>query len=157
MFTKFIAVTVFIVAAVLILAVGNESARAGAQLASGEFVTLNNHATKGAVEVLEHDGHTIIKLTEDFATQNGPDLKVLIHKEAWPSSYDKNDYVVIGDLKNTHGSQTYEVPKGVALDQYASVVVWCEKFKVAFGSAHLENSTDKAGMMKGEKDAMMKY
>ena len=50
-------------------------------------------------------------------------------------SYDDGRYVRLGELKATHGDQNYEIPAGADLDGLRSVVVWCDRFDVAFGTA----------------------
>ncbi|HYN31091.1 MAG TPA: DM13 domain-containing protein, partial [Ilumatobacteraceae bacterium] len=47
------------------------------------------------------------------------------------------DFVDLGDLKGNVGPQNYEIPPDVDLDRYSTVVVWCVRFGVAFGSADL--------------------
>jgi hypothetical protein len=42
----------------------------------------------------------------------------------------------LGALKNIKGTQSYIIPAGVNT-KGASVVIWCDKFDVAFGSAAL--------------------
>lgn len=135
MVTKLKVVTVFMIGVLMLLAVGNESTRAENLLASGKFVTIADHTTLGTVEIFQKDNRTYVRLADDFSTQNGPDLKVLLHKQNRPQSYDQGDYVLLGNLKNLNGAQVYEIPAGVVLDDYSSVVVWCQKFNVTFGTA----------------------
>ncbi len=138
MVTKLKAVTVFLIGLFMLMAVGNEITRAENVLASGKFVTIGDHTTSGTAEVFQKDNLTYIRLANDFFTQKGPDLKVLLHKQDNPQSYDQGDYVLLGNLKNLKGTQVYEIPEGMVLDEYASVVVWCQKFNVTFGAAKLE-------------------
>ncbi len=139
MVTKLKAVTVFMIGVLMLLAVGNESTGAENLLASGKFVTIADHTTLGTVEIFQKDNRTYVRLANDFSTQKGPDLKVLLHKQNNPQSYDQRDYVLLGNLKNLKGTQVYEIPEGMVLDDYASVVVWCQKFNVTFGTARLES------------------
>ena len=48
-----------------------------------------------------------------------------------------NDWIDLGDLKGNVGAQNYEIPPSVDLDRYSTVLVWCVRFSVAFGSAGL--------------------
>ncbi len=50
-------------------------------------------------------------------------------------SYDDGRYVKLGDLKATHGNQNYEIPDDADLGGLVSVVIWCDRFNVAFGTA----------------------
>ncbi|MFD3687325.1 DM13 domain-containing protein [Nocardiopsis sp. NPDC058631] len=106
-------------------------------LAEGEFLT-QEHETTGTVSVLElPDGSRHVRLT-DLATSDGPDLYVWItDQEAggdW-GKYRDGRYADLGDLKGTRGSANYEIPDDVDLDGMTSVVIWCNRFSVAFGSA----------------------
>ena len=48
-----------------------------------------------------------------------------------------DDFIDLGDLKGNIGSQNYEIPVGIDLDRYSTVVIWCVRFGVAFGAAEL--------------------
>ncbi|HYN32216.1 MAG TPA: DM13 domain-containing protein, partial [Ilumatobacteraceae bacterium] len=76
---------------------------------------------------------------EDFETDNGPDLNVYLSSAAPDASVDQlgADFVDLGDLKGNVGPQNFEIPTDVDLDRYSTVVVWCVRFGVAFGSADL--------------------
>jgi hypothetical protein len=45
--------------------------------------------------------------------------------------------VQLGELKANRGSHNYAIPAGADLDGLRSVVIWCKRFHVAFGSAPL--------------------
>jgi hypothetical protein len=77
---------------------------------------------------------------EDFRTENGPDLLVYLSSasaDAEGTEYTE-DFVDLGALKGNIGNQNYLVPDGTKLSKYQSVVIWCRRFKVAFGSAPLQ-------------------
>lgn len=109
-------------------------------LAEGEFVT-QEHDTSGTVTVLElPDGSRHVRL-EDLATSDGPDLHVWItDQEAGGDWFKYRDgrYVALGGLKGTHGSANYEIPADADISGMTSVVIWCDRFSVAFGSAPVE-------------------
>lgn len=90
------------------------------------------------MEILElADGRRFVRL-EDFASSDGPDLHVWISDQPsggeW-GSYDDDRYVKLGELKATHGNQNYEIPEDADLDGLKSVVIWCDRFDVGFGTA----------------------
>ncbi len=109
-------------------------------LASGRFVT-QEHGTSGRARLLElADGTRIVRL-EGFSTSNGPDLHVWLSDRTAGGSwfkYDEGRSVQLGELKATDGNQNYAVPADVDLDGLQSVVIWCKRFSVAFGSAPLD-------------------
>ena len=76
---------------------------------------------------------------EDFATSNGPALKVYLSAAPASGPGDSFDdrFVDLGDLKGNIGSQNYAIPGDVRLERYRSIVVWCARFHVAFAAAAL--------------------
>ena len=106
-------------------------------IATGEFVDAE-HDTSGTARILElADGRRFVRL-ESLASSDGPDLHVWLSDARsggdW-GSYDDGDHVRLGDLKATHGNQNYRIPDDVDLSGMRSVVIWCDRFNVAFGTA----------------------
>lgn len=107
-------------------------------LASGSFVD-GEHATTGTATIFElPDGSRVLRL-ENFSTSDGPDVDVALSDQTaggdeW-GKYDDGRYVGLGDLKGTDGNQNYEIPADVDLSGLNSVVIWCDRFNVAFGTA----------------------
>jgi hypothetical protein len=108
-------------------------------LAEGVFVS-QEHQTSGVAKVLAlPDGSRIVRI-EGLASSDGPDLHVWLTDQAAGGAegkYDDGRYVALGKLKATNGNQNYAVPVGVDLAGLRSVVIWCDRFDVAFGSAPL--------------------
>ena len=52
--------------------------------------------------------------------------------------FDDGRYVSLGSLKGNHGNQNYRIPAEVKLENFRSVVIWCDRFNVSFGSAELK-------------------
>lgn len=110
-------------------------------LTSGRFVS-QEHETSGTAQVIEQpDGSRVLRL-ENLASSDGPDLHVWVTDataglDDW-SVYDDGRYLALGKLKATHGSHNYAIPAGTELDGLRSVVIWCDRFNVAFGSAPLD-------------------
>ena len=107
------------------------------ELASGAFEDAE-HGTSGTARIIElSDGSRFVRL-EDLASSDGPDLHVWVTDQ--PSggdggSYDDGRYLRLGELKATHGNQNYEIPDDADLGGLRSVVIWCDRFNVAFGTA----------------------
>jgi|SRR5262245_41623182 len=119
-------------------AAGVSRAAGAVTLATGEFRSLG-HATSGRAVALDvGDGKRFLRL-EDLRTSNGPDL--FLYLSATPADGPRDtfddDFVSLGRLKANQGSQNYQLPTGVALRRYRSVVVWCRRFTYAFGAAPL--------------------
>jgi hypothetical protein len=105
---------------------------------SGQFRS-RSHPTRGRATVLTGGaGERVLRL-EEFATDNGPDVNVYLSTAApdAPAGDFRKDFVDLGDLKGNIGSQNYAIPAGVDLGRYRTVVIWCVRFSVAFGTAGL--------------------
>ncbi len=109
-------------------------------LARGTFIHANPsdpiHYGKGRVTVYEG----LVHLEPDFEVGPGPAFHVYLVPEAEvvPSTnVERSMYVDLGRLKAFKGSQNYEVPAGVEIARFGSVVVWCEKFGVLISPARL--------------------
>jgi Electron transfer DM13 len=107
-------------------------------LASGAFVD-GEHATSGTASILQlPDGSRYVRL-ENFSTSDGPDVQVWLTDKAaggndW-GKYDDGVYLPLGELKATDGNQNYSIPADANLSAFTSVVIWCDRFNVAFGTA----------------------
>ena len=109
-------------------------------LARGTFVHPNPsdpiHYGKGRVTVYEG----LLYLEPDFEVGPGPKYHVYLVPEAevLPSTnVAKTMFVDLGRLRAFKGSQNYELPAGVDVAKYASVVIWCEQFGVLISPAKL--------------------
>jgi hypothetical protein len=113
------------------------SPHAAASALSGEFVGAGDgtHDAEGiAKEISLEDGRKFIRF-ENFKVTNGPDLFVYLATDNSAS-----DFIDIGRLKANIGNQNYEIPNGIDLAKYKTVVIWCKAFSVFFGSAELKES-----------------
>jgi Electron transfer DM13 len=106
-------------------------------LMSGTFVAAE-HPTAGGASVVMKGGKQYLMLDQQFKSDSGPDLHVLLHREATPKSYAAADYVNLGKLKQLAGSQMYEIPAGMDVAEYQSAVIWCQQFNATFGFAMLK-------------------
>lgn len=100
-------------------------------LKQGTIVGIN-HTASGKASLYEQDGSKIVFL-DPFSSQNGPDLKVYLSKDAGAS-----DYIKLGVLKSTMGSQSYTVPVEINANDYHFVHIWCERFSVEFARAEIK-------------------
>jgi hypothetical protein len=116
-----------------------EPAVAPSALARGAFHSVA-HETRGTATILDlGGGKRILRLT-DFATSNGPDVRVYL--VAAPDASDnetvsKAGFVELGALKGNQGDQNYDVPESVDLGKYRAVTIWCRRFSVNFATAPL--------------------
>jgi Electron transfer DM13 len=115
---------------------------AGKVLARGEFIHANPqdpiHYGKGRVTVYEG----VLHLEPDFEVGPGPKYHVYLvpEKNVLPSTnVARTMFVDLGRLKAFKGSQNYEVPAGVDVAKFDSVVIWCEQFGVLISPAGLKH------------------
>lgn len=90
------------------------------------------HTASGTASVYNDKGQLVV-LLNPYSSQNGPDLKVYLSKDA-----DASEYIRLGNLKSTMGSQSYTVPGTPDLNEYNYVHVWCERYTVVFARAELK-------------------
>ena len=114
----------------------NNSAAIAQLPSSGAFVS-DAHPTSGNARIIEENGQRYLELDESFKSDDGPDLFVLLHEEAVPESYSGDNYLNLGRMQRTAGSQRYAIPADVDLSVFQSAVIWCREFGVTFGYATL--------------------
>lgn len=99
-------------------------------LKQGELKGVNHNAS-GVASLYELSEKKFIVL-DPYMSDNGPDLKIYLSEDEGA-----NNYLRLGNLKSTTGSQFYEVPVQIDMNKYHYVHVWCEKYSVVFGRAEL--------------------
>jgi hypothetical protein len=118
----------------------NTASPTTAVLATGAFQS-QEHPTSGTALLLRlPDGSHVVRL-ENLASSDGPDVKVwLSDLDAGGDwfKYRSGKYLDLGLIKATHGNQNYTIPAGADLQGLRTVVLWCDRFSVAFGSAALQ-------------------
>ncbi|NJM99667.1 MAG: DM13 domain-containing protein [Phormidesmis sp. RL_2_1] len=95
------------------------------------------HPTTGSAQIVEIGAQRYLEFDQDFSSNAGPDLFVLLHTEAVPESYSPENYVILGRLASTSGTQRYVIPADVDIRTFQSAVIWCRQFDVTFGFATL--------------------
>ena len=106
--------------------------------APGSFRSFE-HPTSGTAQLLRLPaGSAVLRLT-GLSTSNGPDVRVWLSSRAVATAAqaDQGAWLELAGLKGNRGDQNYAVPAGADVSRYASVVLWCRRFSVAFGAAPL--------------------
>jgi hypothetical protein len=116
-----------------------------APVATGTFIHANPsdpiHWGRGKVSAYDR----LIFLEPDFEVGPGPKYHVyLVPKASVRREADVKDamFVDLGRLRAFKGSQRYQIPDGVNLKDYQSVVIWCEQFGVLISPADLKQGTN---------------
>ena len=109
-------------------------------LARGTFVHANPndpiHWGKGRVTIYEG----LLHLEDDFEVGPGPKYHVYLVPEpnVVPSTnVERTMFVDLGRLRAFKGSQNYDIPAGVEIAKFGSVVIWCEQFGVLISPGKL--------------------
>ena len=83
------------------------------------------------------------KLTlRDFDIDPGPQVVVRLVAGEVRGDGDVRDFRDLGTLKGSRGDQQYDVPRGVDLGRYRTVVFWCVPFSQALARATLDRGAD---------------
>jgi hypothetical protein len=97
------------------------------------------HESSGTAQIVEQaDGSRWLRLAP-FHTSLGPDVVVMLSPkrvDGW-FGYDAGG-LKLQAMKGNRGEQNYALPAGVDLSQYASAVIWCQRFHIGFAAATLE-------------------
>ena len=110
-------------------------------LVSGSFADVDPiHKGSGKASILQNaDGATFVRF-EQFQVTNGPDLFVYLSAHPKPRSANElhaGGDLELGRLKGSTGDQNYQLPAGMDVTKFKSVVVYCKQFSVVFSSAEL--------------------
>ena len=105
-------------------------------LARGGFEPVAHSAAGDATAIRTRAGARVLTLT-NFEVDNGPDLRVYLVAGPAREESEVDDFEDLGALKGNKGNQQYELPRGLDLDRYTTVVIWCRAFSVNFARAPL--------------------
>jgi hypothetical protein len=123
--------------------VANEQVDAASRevFARGSFIHANPsdpiHYGRGEVTVYRD----LVHLEADFEVGPGPKYHVYLVPEANvtpDTEVAKTMFVDLGRLRAFKGSQNYDIPEGVDLAGFPTVVIWCEQFGVLISPAVLK-------------------
>lgn len=95
---------------------------------------------KGDWKIVQENGQTIFRVSEDFKTKNGPDLKLFLSPKTVESATGATatqNAVRLGVLKSNRGGQDYIIPANIDLSQFGSILIHCEAFSKLWGGANL--------------------
>ena len=110
-----------------------EKARSG----SFEKSTFN---IKGDWQIVKEKGQTIFRVSDNFKTKNGPDLKLFLSRESVrdvTGATATHKAVRLGALKSNKGTQDYIIPANIDLSQFGSILIHCEAYSKLWGGANL--------------------
>ena len=99
---------------------------------SGQFMSGPYGTVTGAARIVKSDSGTEV-LLDSLMSSNGPDLYVYLSKEIMPVNF-----ISLGKLKSTMGSQLYAVPANTNFAEYKYICVHCQQYNHLFGYAPIQ-------------------
>jgi hypothetical protein len=106
-------------------------------LAQGELQFVDSvHNGKGPVRLVQVGTQKLVRF-ENVEITNAPDVHVYLSRESG-GKWAESTSLYLGALKATNGSFNYEIPAGMDVAPYKSVVVWCRAFAVLITWADLK-------------------
>lgn len=105
-------------------------------LARGGFEPVAHSVTGTATAIRTEADGNVLTLT-NFEVDNGPDLRVYLVAGPARDESEVEDFEDLGALKGNKGNQQYDIPRGLDLERYSTVVIWCRAFSVNFARAPL--------------------
>lgn len=106
----------------------------------GAFSSWGKSSLSGNWKIVETDGKHFIELSDDFQAKKGPDVKIFLSPlEA--STIDGNNAaegsVFIKLISNFKGKSRIEIPEGIDVSQFNSLVFHCEEYSKLWGVSPL--------------------
>ena len=96
----------------------------------------SSHKVSGDLLLLVNKDSSYLRF-ENFDSTNGPDLYVVLSSNKNPKKDGLGKMLIIEKLKGNKGNQNYSL-KGISLNDYESVLIYCKAFSVVFGYASIK-------------------
>jgi len=114
---------------------------ANAEIAGQGSWVAKQKTINGAWQIENRNGQTIIRFSDGFQTNRGPDLKLFLSKRDISEVNGNNaaEGVFLSKLKNNKGYQEYVLPNNININDYASLLIHCERFSVLWGGANINS------------------
>ncbi len=122
-----------------LLVAGVPAVSEGTGATEGTWVS-KQYKVAGEWQIAQDGDDRFLVLSADFKTKKGPDLKIFLS----PQSLDQvtgetatDGAVLLALLDQPKGEQRFEIPSGIDLSDYQSILIHCEKYSVLWGGASL--------------------
>ncbi len=118
-------------------AASGSGSRQGELLAQGALEGADAfHTAHGDVLLVRSPDGAVVLRFQDYAVRNGPGLYVYLTPDPGGDVH-ADGAVELSPVRATSGSVNYDVPTGLAVDSFRSVVIYCKPFSVTFATAEL--------------------
>ncbi len=128
-------------AVLLILAVvsGSPLVADSNRLAHGTW-SKKTQSASGTWKIVEDDGYLKLVASSEFKTKKAPDLKIFLSPLKADQAGNENattKSLLVGRLPTVKGGFEIELPVGTDLDEYASILIHCDKYSKLWSAANL--------------------
>ncbi len=100
----------------------------------GTFRGLNGYNVSGTAILERSANQAMLVFDSDFRSQSGPGLFVYLS----PNATNVEGGINLGSLKAISGLQNYPIPSNVNPDNFDHVLIFCQPFRVPFGTANFQ-------------------
>ncbi len=117
-----------------------DEAHAASEMLHSGVWSKKSFKSSGDWSIVKEGDRMLIKLSDDFKTRKAPDLKIFLSPLAAADANGKNatnGSMLIAPLSSNKGAQTYEIPAGVDLADYKSILIHCEAYSKLWSAADL--------------------
>ena len=118
----------------LSLAVATTARAEDTVIATGAFQGKNGHMASGGVSLVKTADGMAVVLGADFKFDGAPDPKLGFGKGGYFKS------TQFSPLKSNKGRQRYAIPARIKAGGYPEIWIWCQKYAVPLGLAHLKSA-----------------
>lgn len=104
----------------------------GSVLYKGNFYATNGIVVQGVAKIVQ-DSNFQKLVIDSFSVSSGPDLKVYLSKNDYPSNF-----INVGALQSFTGNSSYSIPANTNLTEYKYVLIHCQQYDHLFAIAELK-------------------
>ena len=129
-----------VLAAVIALVLLSAAGPSAEDVARSGTFTRQDYKIAGSWSIIEQDGKWHVRLSDDFKTKSAPDLKIFLSPADLDTLTGKTatrNSVLVAPLRSSKGGQSYELPDGVDVTRYRSIVIHCEQYSKLWGGGSL--------------------
>ncbi len=109
--------------------------------AEGQFVNKGGQETSGTYRLERAGEYRRLLLENDFQTNDGPDLHVVLSPTAVADAGNDNvmeGAAIIDSVSALQGKQVYYLADSLQIEDYRSVLIHCVEFSHLYGAAAIE-------------------
>ncbi len=113
-------------------------------LYKGEWEAESRRTTfKGSWKIVKNGEQYKVELGADFEARKAPDLKIFLSKASLSEISGKNattkgSPVLVAKLTSYKGTASYNIPSGINVKDYSTIIIHCEEYSKLWGGSPLK-------------------